>query len=100
MQGHTSIEAAIASHVPLLICSTMQSSSLHHRRKCSSTPKVLMTVLGLIAGLSICISLVFWAIGAPLILPFALIESLLLLAAFVCHAKSVCNFNEITSNES
>lgn len=34
-----------------------------------------MTVLGLIAGVSICISLVFWVIGAPL--PFALLEALL-----------------------
>ena len=40
-----------------------------------------MMVLLLIAGVSICISLVFWVIGAPLILPFALVESLLLVAA-------------------
>jgi uncharacterized membrane protein len=58
-----------------------------------------MTVLGLIAGVSICISLVFWVIGAPLILPFALIESLLLVAAFVYHAKAMCDFDEITLND-
>ena len=58
-----------------------------------------MTVLGLIAGVSICIGLVFWAIGAPLILPFALIETLLLVLAFVCHGKAVCDFDEITLNE-
>jgi uncharacterized membrane protein len=67
--------------------------------KCSSTPKVLMTVLGLIAGVSICVSLVFWVIGAPLILPFALIESLLLVAAFLYHAKAMCDFDEITLND-
>ncbi|MEY4725999.1 MAG: hypothetical protein RLZ36_626 [Pseudomonadota bacterium] len=55
-----------------------------------------MAVLGLIAGMSICIGLVFWVMGAPLILPFALIESLLLVVAFVCHAKAVCDFDEIT----
>jgi uncharacterized membrane protein len=58
-----------------------------------------MTVLGLIAGVSICIGLVFWAMGAPLILPFALIESLLLVVAFVYHAKAVCDFDEINLDE-
>ena len=79
----------------------MQASSLHLRLSpnCSSTPKVLMTVLGLIAGVSICISLVFWVIGAPLILPFALLETLLLVVAFVCHARAVCDFDEITLND-
>lgn len=67
--------------------------------RCSSTPKVLMAVLGLIAGVSICVSLVFWVLGAPLILPFALIESLLLVAAFVYHAKAMCDFDEITLND-
>ena len=67
--------------------------------RCSSTPKVLMMVLGLIAGVSICVSLVFWVIGAPLILPFALVESLLLVAAFVYHVKAMCDFDEITLND-
>ncbi len=58
-----------------------------------------MTVLGLIASMSICIGLVFWVMGAPLILPFALIESLLLVVAFVCHARAVCDFDEITLDE-
>ncbi len=58
-----------------------------------------MTVLGVIAGVSICISLVFLVIGAPLILPFALVESLLLVLAFVCHAKEVCDFDEITLDD-
>jgi uncharacterized membrane protein len=42
---------------------------------------------------------VFWVLGAPLILPFALIESLLLAAAFLYHAKRMCDFDEITLNE-
>ena len=58
-----------------------------------------MTVLGLIVGVSICISLVFWVIGAPLILPFALLESLLLLHTFLCHARAVCDFDEFTLND-
>jgi uncharacterized membrane protein len=67
--------------------------------RCSSTPKFLMTVLGLIGGVSICISMVFWVLGAPLILPFALIESLLLGAAFLYHARAMCDFDEITLND-
>jgi uncharacterized membrane protein len=66
---------------------------------CSSTPQVLMAVIGLIAGVSIVISLVFWVMGAPLILPFALIESLLLAIAFVCHARTRNDFDEITLND-
>jgi uncharacterized membrane protein len=66
---------------------------------CSSTPQVLMAVISLIAGVSIVISLVFWVMGAPLILPFALIESLLLAVAFVCHAKTRSDFDEITLSD-
>ena len=58
-----------------------------------------MAALGLAAGVSICIGLVFWVIGVPLILPFALLETLLLMVAFVCHAKAVCDFDEITLND-
>jgi uncharacterized membrane protein len=58
-----------------------------------------MTVLGLMAGASILISLMFWVMGAPLILPFALIESLLLAGAFVCHARTRSDFDEITLND-
>jgi uncharacterized membrane protein len=60
----------------------------------------MMTVLGMVGGVSICIGLAFWVIGAPLILPFALLESLLLVVAFLCHARSVCDFDEITLNDS
>ena len=58
-----------------------------------------MGMLGLIAGVSIFIGLVFWAMGAPWILPFALLESLLLLVAFVCHAKTRSDFDEITLSD-
>jgi uncharacterized membrane protein len=79
----------------------MQADPLYLRLSpnCSTTPKVLMSVLGLIASMSICIGLVFWAMGAPLILPFALIESLLLAVAFVCHARTRSDFDEITFSD-
>jgi len=60
---------------------------------------MLMGMLGLIASVSILIGIVFWVMGAPWILPFALLESLLLAVAFVCHAKAVCDFDEITLND-
>ena len=60
---------------------------------------MLIGMLGLIAGMSILIGVVFWVVGAPWVLPFALLESLLLLVAFVFHAKAVCDFDEITLNE-
>lgn len=56
-----------------------------------------MTVLGLIAAMSIFISLGFWAMGAPWILPFALLESALLVAAFVCHARAMSNSDAFIS---
>jgi uncharacterized membrane protein len=58
-----------------------------------------MTAMGLVAGVSILIGFVFWLLGAPWILPFALIESLLLLVAFVCHAKTRSDFDEIILND-
>ena len=60
---------------------------------------MLIGMLGLIAGMSILIGIVFWVMGAPWVLPFALLESLLLLVAFVFHAKAVCDFDEITLND-
>ncbi len=62
---------------------------------CSSTPKVVLSVLGLIAGASMLIGLLFWAIGAPWVLPFSLLESTLLAAAFFIHAQTARDFDEI-----
>lgn len=58
-----------------------------------------MGMLGLIAGMSILIGVVFWVVGAPWILPFALLESLLLGVAFVCHATTMSDCDEITLND-
>ncbi len=70
---------------------------MYHRicPNCSSTPKVMIAVLGLIAGVSLLIGLLFWAMGAPWVLPFSLLESLLLAVAFLIHARNVCDFDEI-----
>lgn len=64
--------------------------SRHHcQQRFAVTPQTFMAVLGLIAGLSVFIGLVFWTIGAPWVLPFALLESVVLVLAFVCHARSI-----------
>lgn len=70
---------------------------MYHRisPNCSSTPKVVVTVLGVIAGVSLLIGLLFWAMGAPWVLPFSLLESLLLAAAFFIHAQTVGDYDEI-----
>ena len=65
----------------------------------STTPTFLMVALGLVAGTSLLISLVFWVMGAPWVLPFALVETLVLGAAFVFHARTRSDFDEITCNE-
>lgn len=66
---------------------------------CSTTPQFLMIALGLVAGTSIFISLVFWVMGAPWVLPFALVETLVLGAAFLFHARTRSDFDEVTCNE-
>ena len=65
----------------------------------SLTPQFLMIALALAAGTSIFISLVFWVMGAPWVLPFALVETLVLGAAFVFHARTRSDFDEVTCNE-
>ena len=69
-----------------------------YRRICpnrSATPRMMVTVLGLIASVSLAIGLLFWAMGAPWVLPFSLLESLLLAIAFFIHAQTVTDFDEI-----
>jgi uncharacterized membrane protein len=58
-----------------------------------------MIALALAAGTSIFISLVFWVMGAPWVLPFALVETLVLGVAFVFHARTRSDFDEVTCTE-
>jgi uncharacterized membrane protein len=66
---------------------------------CSLTPRELLTALGLIVGVSISIGTLFWFIGVPWILPFALLETILIAIAFIIHAKSLSDFDEITLHD-
>ena len=52
-------------------------------------------MLGVIAGVSLSIGLLFLAMGAPWVLPFSLLESILLAVAFFIHAQTVNDFDEI-----
>jgi uncharacterized membrane protein len=67
--------------------------------KSSISPKALMTIFALLAGLSVTIGLVFWAMGAFLVLPFALMETLLLAVTFLYHARSLANYDELVLND-
>ena len=64
-------------------------NSICLQRNCSAAPSLLVTVLGSLIALSLVIGLAFWAMGAPWILPFAGLETVALLAAFVLHARTV-----------
>jgi uncharacterized membrane protein len=68
---------------------------LQIRPKSSISPQALMTVFGVLAGLSLTIGLVFWAMGAFLVLPFALMETLLLAVTFLYQARSLANYDEL-----
>lgn len=56
---------------------------------------MLATALGLVVLVSLLIGVAFWRMGAPWVLPFAGLESLLVVAAFVVHARSVADCDEI-----
>lgn len=58
-----------------------------------------MTIFAVLAGLSLTIGLVFWVMGAFLVLPFALMETLLLAVTFLYHARSLANYDELELND-
>jgi len=64
-------------------------NGLRLQRNCSASPKLLVAVLGGVSAWSLLISLGFWAMGAPRVLPFAGLEVLLLLGAFAVHSRRV-----------
>jgi uncharacterized membrane protein len=70
------------------------------RPKSSVSPKALMSIFGVLAGLSVTIGLVFWAIGATLVLPFAVMETLLLGFTFLYHARSLANYDDVLLEDS
>jgi len=57
------------------------------RRNCSLSPRALMAVFGSVVAVSFAFGVMFAALGAWLVLPFAGVELLALAAAFVVYGR-------------
>jgi uncharacterized membrane protein len=69
--------------------------SLTLKRNCSISPAGLACVFGMLAVVALAIAIAFAALGAWLILPFAGLEVLLLVAAFVQQARHATDYERI-----
>lgn len=65
------------------------------RRNCSATPAQLGAGLAVVGLSSLLVASLFWWQGAVLVLPFALLEVLVLGTAFVVHARHATDFERI-----
>jgi len=57
------------------------------RRHCAVTPSQLASVFVMLGAVSLLVAGLFWAQGAVLVMPFAVLELLALGTAFVVHAR-------------
>lgn len=57
------------------------------RRNCALTPRQCAWAFALAAAASLAVSAAFWALGAQLVLPFAVLETVALGWAFVWYAR-------------
>lgn len=57
------------------------------KRNCSLTPRQLLVVFGGLSGVSLSVAGFFWALGAPWVLPFTVLELTGLAVAFVWYAR-------------
>jgi len=64
-------------------------------RNCAMRPGQVAASLGVLALVSLAISAAFWAVGAWPVLPFALIEVVCLIAAFVVYARRAGDFDAV-----
>jgi uncharacterized membrane protein len=70
------------------------SHSIRLQRNCSASPRTLLAVLAVLAGLSavsLTIGLAFWMMNAPWVLFFSGVEVLAVAVAFLVHARSVAD---------
>lgn len=70
------------------------------RANCSLSPGQLLAALGSLALTSLIISLVFWWLGAPWVLPFAGLEVLGLLLALVVYARRANDLESVLMDAS
>lgn len=77
---------------------TVSDQSVHWflRRNCSATPQQLMGMFASLCMLSMITSLYFWIQGASLIMPFALIELLVVGTAFTFYARHATDGEKIS----
>ncbi len=67
----------------------------HFKRNCSITPKQLIFIFGSLAVISLLIGGVFFLMGAFLILPFSMLEILVLSIAFYYNALHAVDFEKL-----
>ena len=87
------------SHTPNTFrFATMSPDGMHWmlRRNCSVTPPQLMWVFVGLSGASLGVAAFFWAMGATLVLPFAVVELVALGAAFVVYARHATDRERIS----
>lgn len=66
------------------------------RRNCSVTPTQLLKVFLGLSGVSLAVAAFFWAMGATLVLPFAVVELVALAVAFVVYARHATDRERIS----
>lgn len=75
------------------------NATVRLHRNCSATPRFLMAALGFLVFCSLMLGLSFWFMGVPWVLPFAGLESAVVVIAFVVHARSVNDCEEMALDE-
>lgn len=75
------------------------NATIRLQRNCSATPQFLMAALGFLVCCSLLLGLSFWFMGVPWVLPFAGLESAVVVTAFVLHARTVNDCEEMALDE-
>jgi uncharacterized membrane protein len=73
-----------------------QSRSWVLKRNCAMTPRQLCITFALLGGVSLAVSLAWALSGAWVVLPFVLLEWLVLAAAFIAYARHAVDQERVT----
>lgn len=66
------------------------------KRNCSLTPAQLALTFGLLSAVSLTVAGMFWLRGATMVMPFALLELLMVGVAFVVYARHAADRERIS----
>lgn len=66
------------------------------KRNCSVTPRQLLAMFASLCAVSLGIAGFFWSVGAPLVLPFAVVEVVALGVALVIYARHATDAERIS----